>query len=120
MSSWRATALPLTTSSTGTLPRVADAGPLDVPVGFLVERLVADVVAGLVGQQGRGADANLQRLAALGGHDAGPAALPVLADAQAVDREVEQVTQPVAAVAAAVAQSEDPAVVVERLVLGRA
>ncbi len=34
----RATGRPLTTTSTGHLPRLADPGPLEVPVGLLVER----------------------------------------------------------------------------------
>ena len=45
-----------------------------------------------------------------------PAAVARLADAQTIDLEIEQMRQPVAAIAAAVADAFDPVVEIERLV----
>ena len=91
--------------------RIADAGPLDVPIRLLIEPEPADLFVRLLVEQGGGLHGRFQPLARSGCQHAGSAAVAGLADAQARDLEIEQMAMPVAAIAAAVAQAIGPGVV---------
>ena len=115
--SFFSTAWPLTISSTGTCRVPFTRARSMCQYGCSSRSRAGDVARRrLLVQQARRLALDLQRLPALHGQHARPAAVARLADAQAIDLEIEQVREAVAAVAAAVAHAVDPVIEIERLV----